>query len=114
MCVHVCACVCVCARACHQVLLIEVTKPFKGTQTGNIIFWLTIMLGQPMIVLLYARDYQQVCYILFMASQVCLLASACLRAPEQEAPEQGRDARLHVELTPTMPTYRTVTACASA
>jgi len=40
-----------------QVLLIEVTKPFKGTQTGNVIFWLTIMLGQPMIVLLYARDY---------------------------------------------------------
>jgi hypothetical protein len=40
-----------------QVVLIEVTKPFKGTQTGNVIFWLTIMLGQPMIVLLYARDY---------------------------------------------------------
>ena len=34
---------------------------FAVTQTGNIIFWLTIMLGQPMIVLLYARDYQQVC-----------------------------------------------------
>eukprot|EP00802_Teleaulax_amphioxeia_P009995 Tamp_10020.p1 GENE.Tamp_10020~~Tamp_10020.p1 ORF type:complete len:534 (-),score=131.92 Tamp_10020:436-2037(-) len=41
-----------------QVVLIELTKPLKGTQTGNVIFWLTIMLGQPMIVLLYARDYQ--------------------------------------------------------
>jgi diacylglycerol O-acyltransferase-1 len=41
-----------------QVPLIEITKPLKGTQTGNVIFWLTIMLGQPMIVLLYARDYQ--------------------------------------------------------
>jgi hypothetical protein len=40
------------------VVLIELTKPLKGTQTGNVIFWLTIMLGQPMIVLLYARDYQ--------------------------------------------------------
>ena len=39
-------------------MLIELTKPLKGTQTGNVIFWLTIMLGQPMIVLLYARDYQ--------------------------------------------------------
>ena len=45
-----------------QVALIEVTKPLKGTQTGNVIFWLTIMLGQPMIVLLYARDYHQGTY----------------------------------------------------
>ena len=39
-----------------QVPLIELTKGLKGTQTGNVIFWLVIMLGQPMIVLLYFRD----------------------------------------------------------
>jgi len=39
-----------------QVPLIELTKCLKGTQTGNVIFWLVIMLGQPMIVLLYFRD----------------------------------------------------------
>mmetsp|Transcript_5660 Transcript_5660/g.14348 ORF Transcript_5660/g.14348 Transcript_5660/m.14348 type:complete len:462 (-) Transcript_5660:55-1440(-) len=42
-----------------QVPLIQLTDRFKGTQTGNVIFWLTIMLGQPMIVLLYARDYMK-------------------------------------------------------
>jgi len=45
-----------------QVALIELTKPLKGTQTGNVIFWLSIMMGQPMIVLLYARDYHQGMY----------------------------------------------------
>jgi hypothetical protein len=40
-----------------QVPLISFTQHLKGTQTGNVIFWLTIMLGQPMIVLLYTRDY---------------------------------------------------------
>lgn len=42
-----------------QVPLIQFTERFKGTQTGNVIFWLTIMLGQPMIVLLYTRDYMK-------------------------------------------------------
>mmetsp|Transcript_33761 Transcript_33761/g.65824 ORF Transcript_33761/g.65824 Transcript_33761/m.65824 type:complete len:449 (+) Transcript_33761:56-1402(+) len=42
-----------------QVPLIQITDRFKGTQTGNVIFWLTIMLGQPMIVLLYTRDYMK-------------------------------------------------------
>eukprot|EP00283_Hemiselmis_rufescens_P007826 CAMPEP_0173430106 /NCGR_PEP_ID=MMETSP1357-20121228/8625_1 /TAXON_ID=77926 /ORGANISM="Hemiselmis rufescens, Strain PCC563" /LENGTH=422 /DNA_ID=CAMNT_0014394387 /DNA_START=29 /DNA_END=1297 /DNA_ORIENTATION=- len=42
-----------------QVPLIQLTDRFKGTQTGNVIFWLTIMLGQPMIVLLYTRDYMK-------------------------------------------------------
>lgn len=40
-----------------QVPLIRVTEQFKGTQAGNVIFWLSIMLGQPMIVLLYGRDH---------------------------------------------------------
>mmetsp|Transcript_1134 Transcript_1134/g.2219 ORF Transcript_1134/g.2219 Transcript_1134/m.2219 type:complete len:455 (+) Transcript_1134:114-1478(+) len=40
-----------------QIPLIEMTNRFKGTQTGNFVFWLSIMLGQPLIVLLYARDY---------------------------------------------------------
>ncbi|EKX39945.1 hypothetical protein GUITHDRAFT_113937 [Guillardia theta CCMP2712] len=45
-----------------QVPLIELTKCLKGSQTGNVIFWLSIMLGQPLIVLLYARDYAQGLY----------------------------------------------------
>mmetsp|Transcript_36601 Transcript_36601/g.96454 ORF Transcript_36601/g.96454 Transcript_36601/m.96454 type:complete len:119 (-) Transcript_36601:396-752(-) len=39
-----------------QVPLIKLTDRFKASQTGNVIFWLSIMLGQPMIVLLYGRD----------------------------------------------------------
>ena len=63
-------------------VLIELTKPLKGTQTGNVIFWLTIMLGQPMIVLLYARDYQTGMYgpwteadskFLFFTCKLCFL-----------------------------------------
>jgi hypothetical protein len=30
----------------RQVPLIRVTEQFKGTQAGNVIFWLSIMLGQ--------------------------------------------------------------------
>jgi len=40
-----------------QVPLIQATERFKSTQMGNVIFWLSIMLGQPMIVLLYGRDH---------------------------------------------------------
>mmetsp|Transcript_52655 Transcript_52655/g.124360 ORF Transcript_52655/g.124360 Transcript_52655/m.124360 type:complete len:280 (-) Transcript_52655:88-927(-) len=42
-----------------QVLLIKITKPLKGKQAGNVIFWLSIILGQPLAVLLYCRDHMK-------------------------------------------------------
>ena len=57
---------------------IELTKAFKGTQTGNVIFWLTIMLGQPMIVLLYARDYHQGMYGPWTAADTQTVANILL------------------------------------
>jgi len=40
-----------------QVFAVLASQPMKGKQIGNIFFWLTIMLGQPLIVLFYFVDY---------------------------------------------------------
>eukprot|EP00698_Gefionella_okellyi_P004683 TRINITY_DN14280_c0_g1_i1.p1 TRINITY_DN14280_c0_g1~~TRINITY_DN14280_c0_g1_i1.p1 ORF type:complete len:447 (+),score=84.32 TRINITY_DN14280_c0_g1_i1:31-1341(+) len=40
-----------------QVPLSVITRPMRGKQIGNFVFWLSIMLGQPMCVLLYYYDY---------------------------------------------------------
>ncbi|KYR00645.1 diacylglycerol O-acyltransferase 1 [Tieghemostelium lacteum] len=43
-----------------QMVLIALTKNLlNGSSTGNIIFWFSIVLGQPMIVLLYYRNFIQ-------------------------------------------------------
>jgi len=39
------------------VLAIWVSESLRGKQIGNVFFWLTIMLGQPLIVLFYFVDY---------------------------------------------------------
>lgn len=40
-----------------QVVAVKASAPMRGRQIGNIFFWLTIMVGQPLIVLYYFVDY---------------------------------------------------------
>ena len=40
-----------------QVVAVLVSEPLRGKQVGNVFFWVTIMLGQPLIVLFYFVDY---------------------------------------------------------
>jgi diacylglycerol O-acyltransferase 1 len=40
-----------------QVPLIWYTRRLQGNQTGNVLFWVSITLGQPLSVLMYYRDY---------------------------------------------------------
>jgi diacylglycerol O-acyltransferase 1 len=40
-----------------QVAAVLVSEPMRGKQVGNVFFWVTIMLGQPLIVLFYFVDY---------------------------------------------------------
>jgi diacylglycerol O-acyltransferase-1 len=42
-----------------QVPLIKMTNWLKGHQLGNVIFWFSIVLGQPFIVLLMYRGWYQ-------------------------------------------------------
>ena len=43
--------------AARQVVAVLVSEPLRGKQVGNVFFWVTIMLGQPLIVLFYFVDY---------------------------------------------------------
>lgn len=40
-----------------QLPLIRMTGYLKGNQMGNIIFWVSIVIGQPFIVLMMYRDW---------------------------------------------------------
>ena len=40
-----------------QVVAVKASAPLRGRQLGNVFFWLTIMVGQPLIVLYYFIDY---------------------------------------------------------
>eukprot|EP01094_Clydonella_sp_ATCC50884_P024307 TRINITY_DN6059_c0_g1_i2.p1 TRINITY_DN6059_c0_g1~~TRINITY_DN6059_c0_g1_i2.p1 ORF type:complete len:459 (+),score=174.76 TRINITY_DN6059_c0_g1_i2:170-1378(+) len=42
-----------------QVPLVYITQGMKNNQAGNVIFWLSITLGQPFAILMYYRDYVQ-------------------------------------------------------
>lgn len=42
-----------------QVPFSLMTKPLQGTMAGNLVFWLSIMLGQPLAVLAIALDYYE-------------------------------------------------------
>jgi len=47
-----------------QIPLIYITEPWKSHHyVGNIIFWFSIVLGQPFLVLMYYRDWVQSSYI---------------------------------------------------
>jgi len=40
-----------------QVPLVYLTKSLQGNQIGNVIFWVSISLGQPFSVLMYYKDF---------------------------------------------------------